>query len=415
MVGTLRAVSFATVALLGAGARGQGLAAQTVQGQVTDAASRRPIAGVMRLLDETGAEAARATLAVDGRYTVQIPEPGRYRLRLESPGYQVAISSLMELEPGLTLVMNLEVRALTPTTLDTVVVVGAAVPYRLLGFYDRRAKGFGDFITREEFERYYPTRVTDVLRRMMGLTVAPNPYYQTRGDTREYLVLNTRLSTVEAQSCAALVFIDGAYVGNTGTVNLDEILNVEFVEAVETYNGAGNTPIEFSRTGSECGVVSVWSRSSADRGPVLSSHLDLGGQFGGRVSGRGLEDGRIGVQATITFAGFLEFSPAANALAGIASGDGTARTGWQVLASLRVRPLGTRSPWYVGTGYSAVTTIVGQAPFSESVDESYPLLLTGLTLPLRSLRPFVELQLLGPFTADRRQVHVFTGLGFRIY
>jgi len=400
------------------------LAAQAVQGQVTDAASRRPIAGVVRLLDESGADAARATLVMDGRFSLQAPTPGRYRIRLESPGYQVAVSSSLDLAAGLTLVMNVEVRALTPTMLDTIVVVGAPVPYRLLDFHDRRAKGFGEFITRQEFEPLYPNQVTDVLRRMRGLRVRANPNYGRMNpftgflDTREYLIVSNRIPEIQVTVCAALIFVDGAYVGNTGTVDVDDVLDVEFIDAIEAYSGAGNLPAQFNREGSDCGVIVAWSRASPATGPALSNHLDLGGQFGARVSGRGLEDGRIGVQAAVTLAGFLELYPAVNLLLGLSTGDASSnRTGWQVLASLRVRPLGKGSAWYVGAGYTALDLQVSQnSSFSPSEEEGHPLLLTGASLlGSGSVRPFVELQVLDPFWRGALQIHAFAGLSLRTY
>ncbi|HXV86594.1 MAG TPA: hypothetical protein VD793_07835, partial [Gemmatimonadales bacterium] len=276
---------------------------------------------------------------------------------------------------------------------------------------------------RQEFEPYGPTRMTDVLRRMPGISVRPNPDYGRPDpvtglrDTRQYLINSNRIPEIQANVCASVVFLDGAYVGNTRTVDLDNYLNMDFVDAIEAYSGAGNVPAEFNRQGAECGVIAAWSRTSVDVGPALSAHLDLGGQLGGRVSGEGLEDGRLGMQAVVSFAGLFEFYPAVNLLVGWSVGSASAqRTGWQFLAGLRTRPLGRGSPWYLGAGYTVLDFRETGNPLTDpELEEGRAVLLTGTTFAAGWLRPFVELQVLDPFQRAGRQVHAFTGLTFRAY
>ncbi len=64
---------------------------------------------------------------------------------------------------------------------------------------------------------------------------------------------------------------------------------------------------------------------------------------------------------------------------------------WEVSAALRVRPFGSRegsSPLYLGVGVAAVNFGPNSA--------GYDLWITGLELPNGRLRPYVELQFLGP-------------------
>ena len=60
--------------------------------------------------------------------------------------------------------------------------------------------------------------------------------------------------------CPPLFFLDGQAVGNAIDVNIDNFVNVNQVSAVETYSGVAQTPIEFTRTGSECGVIAIWTK-----------------------------------------------------------------------------------------------------------------------------------------------------------
>jgi len=64
---------------------------------------------------------------------------------------------------------------------------------------------------------------------------------------------------------------------------------------------------------------------------------------------------------------------------------------WEVSAALRFRPFGSRegsSPLYLGVGAAAVNFGPNSA--------GYDLWITGLELPSGRLRPYVELQFLGP-------------------
>jgi hypothetical protein len=55
-------------------------------------------------------------------------------------------------------------------------------------------------------------------------------------------------------------FLNGSYLGNDNTVQIDMILDVNQVEAVEAYSGGADIPPEFNVTGSACGVIVIWTR-----------------------------------------------------------------------------------------------------------------------------------------------------------
>ena len=135
----------------------------------------------------------------------------------------------------------------------------------MVPFYRRRAAGFGGFITRDEFVRFVPSDVTDVLRRMPSFTVRPNPSFDRilpNGmiDTRRYRIeVTTRARRTAAQECAPIIFLDGAYLGNTRDVDVD-VLPVDAMEAMETYALVGSIPPEFNRSGAVCGVIALWTR-----------------------------------------------------------------------------------------------------------------------------------------------------------
>ena len=396
---------------------GRTLGGQTVQGQVTELGTTVVVAtGTIVLLDERGAEVASGPVTA-GQFSLVAPQAGRYRLRFQAVGYRTTLTPAFELSARGTLGLSLHVRPQPAVRLDTVDVAGEPVPARLADFYRRRAEGGGSFITRAQFEHTAPTRVTDVLRRMTGLTILANPDFGTNGDMREYVVLNGRLGLFQARLCQVHVYLDGAYMGNTLTLNLDDFVDVDRIEAIETYNGAANMPVQFNRAGSECGVLAVWTREPTPSAALSTRHLELGLQTGALMTRGGFTAGRVGAHLSVTFVGPIDLQGGVNVVPNAAvRGFTSTRAGWQAFANLRGRPLGARSLWYVGVGGS-VLQIWGQAGggFETRREVGQFALLTGVTVPVGAFRPSVDVHVLDAFSADRREVYLSTGVAFRFY
>ncbi|HXV86463.1 MAG TPA: hypothetical protein VD793_07175, partial [Gemmatimonadales bacterium] len=54
--------------------------------------------------------------------------------------------------------------------------------------------------------------------------------------------------------------VDGVLLGTTATVNLEDRLWVDNIDAVEGYSGASKIHMESNATGSACGVLVFWTR-----------------------------------------------------------------------------------------------------------------------------------------------------------
>ena len=107
-------------------------------------------------------------------------------------------------------------------------------------------------------------RTTDILRRMPGVIAYPNPYYGQR-DTRRMIVESTRhMRRIGGASCPMLYFKDGMYVG-TSMDDLDFMISVNQIYAIEVYSGPSQMPPEFNRAGSNCGVYRPARSSDWDR------------------------------------------------------------------------------------------------------------------------------------------------------
>lgn len=130
------------------------------------------------------------------------------------------------------------------------VVVKASSDHRytgyLAGFYQRRDRGFGHFLTADEITRTHPLELTDVLRTVPGLSVSYGPY----GITHVRLRGNT---------CWPVVVLDGM-PAVAAEFDVDDIAP-EDVAGIEIYGGAAAVPAEFVVPfgPTACGTIVIWT------------------------------------------------------------------------------------------------------------------------------------------------------------
>ncbi len=118
---------------------------------------------------------------------------------------------------------------------------------RLAGFYERRERKVGHFISRERLERTNSFSMTDILRDVPGVKIRPiGPILKA--------------VRIRGASCPPLVFLDGA-PATAGEFDL-ETIDLGMVEGIEVYSGSATVPAEFAgpRNLDRCGVVAIWSR-----------------------------------------------------------------------------------------------------------------------------------------------------------
>lgn len=256
---------------LGIALRPAATAGQTVRGDVRDDQSGRALAGVSVLVLTAGLdEVARARTATDGRFQITVPEPGHYRLRFEMPGYRLLMSSAINLAAGQEVNQSIRLAPLPPVTLDTVLAEGRKVPWHLEDFYRRRAARLGESLTKEEFERWSPGETTDIVRRLRGFTVqrldcsATDPLGGSPQGCRMGLRwrIDSRRSGTGMGSgwCPPVIFVDGVRLGDAKAVDLNDRLFVENLDAIEAYHSLAKMPTELNVTGSQCGVLVLWTK-----------------------------------------------------------------------------------------------------------------------------------------------------------
>jgi hypothetical protein len=136
-----------------------------------------------------------------------------------------------------------------PIQLQPVLVYGRRnLTGRMAGFYSRKDRGIGHFVTRDEIERRNPPNVTDMFRMIPGARV------ESRGPGRTIV-------RFRGSQCAPLTWLDGTPLF-AGEFDLDAI-SPRSLEGIEIYSGPSSVPTEFLGTrsiSSSCGTIILWSR-----------------------------------------------------------------------------------------------------------------------------------------------------------
>ena len=122
----------------------------------------------------------------------------------------------------------------------------------LAGFWDRRSRGFGHYITRDDIEARDPHDFTDIVRTKPGVSV-----FTVNG---RRAIRFSRHAGVRGD-CPPQYWVDGMRIENASP---DEFPPQD-VEAIELYAGASTMPPQFAprsftigqRT---CGAIVIWTR-----------------------------------------------------------------------------------------------------------------------------------------------------------
>jgi hypothetical protein len=198
-----------------------------------------------------------------GAWTFAGLVPGLYRLRGTRLGFRDAGGEL-EIAGDTLIEVRLRMAA-EAVLLEPLTVVGRLEPQVspvLRGFYHRMRRGPGRFVSRAEIDERRPSRVTDLLRTIPNVQIAP-PRSGAGGGVMSRGSAGGR--------CGAVVFVDGMLLTRAGsgwrgaTVSLDDYVQPSDVEGIEIYRGESDTPAEFLTRDAGCGTVVVWTRRGGRR------------------------------------------------------------------------------------------------------------------------------------------------------
>ncbi len=150
------------------------------------------------------------------------------------------------------------------TTLSEVSVNAAAFgSSRMRSFEERRARGTGFFMDREQLAKREGSPLSSVMATASGMRV------ERSRDGRVYLAA-TRSRALGGKACYPQIYLDGVRVwspGDPGPRGDSQPPSIESfavvgLEAIEVYDGPASTPIQYGGLGASCGTVLLWSRES---------------------------------------------------------------------------------------------------------------------------------------------------------
>jgi hypothetical protein len=182
----------------------------------------------------------------DGRFRFPRVPPGDYKLDVEHIGYRLFVDSVsvdFMATVDVTVGMSVDAVALAPLQVST-----RSFYLDRVGFYGRRERLAGSFLTRAEFMDRRPSMASDLLRSMAGIRLQPR-----RG--------NIGLMPIGRGNCGFRYILDGTRIGPG--FEIDDI-RPDWIEAIEIYRGASEVPGEFTGPITDpranCGVIVVWTR-----------------------------------------------------------------------------------------------------------------------------------------------------------
>jgi len=220
---------------------GQGSAGIT--GRIVDLQSGAPIRDARLALLGT---AVRTATDSAGHFAVESLRSGTYVLQARAIGYEVT-SWVIPLQDGELVDKAFELPPVGDT-LAPVTVEGRPTFFeqRLRDFEERRRARRGVFVTEAEIHTSRAGTLVDVLRGVPGVR------------------LSCRLGTCVVEMtrsargvCRADWVVDGFPASESGTPHLP----VVGIVGIEIYRSAGETPPQFLKTDSQCGVIVIWTKS----------------------------------------------------------------------------------------------------------------------------------------------------------
>jgi len=232
-------------------------AAQTVTGIVVDGTDNEPVAGVViALADSAGVRLGVTETKADGSFELRLERAGRYTLSTQRLGYLSFTSQPLTILSGAELEFEIRLER-APIASQAVEVRTRSRVARLerAGFYTRRDKGIGRFLTAEDIRKRGSLLVSDLLRTEPSVRIV----YNSARPGWDVVFRGATTSVVGKKApCVPLVVVDGVRVRTDHSMGLDELVEVSEIEGLELYPGSAGVPAQYSGMGALCGVILLW-------------------------------------------------------------------------------------------------------------------------------------------------------------
>ncbi len=245
------------------------LSAQEIRGRLVEADSGEPIVlGRILLLQGSGLIVDETVSDETGYFSVASDSPGSFFLRAERLGYSSRLDGIFDLGQGAVLTVEFRLPR-TPIALDTmnVSVEREDVSLELMGFYERRRIGFGEFLGPEEIARKPAIKTTDLLRMIPRVRIkeygfglrTDAPRGQRIPQNRSAVTIAGSVS-VRGKACYPVVLIDGIVVSKNQPADLDSLISPSDIRGIEVYRGQAEMPLNLPSAFNSCGAIVIWTR-----------------------------------------------------------------------------------------------------------------------------------------------------------
>ena len=239
----------------------------SLSGRVRDAVSGEAIVGAAIAIP-----ALRRSTSADsiGRFKMQGLRPGSYDVVVRRVGYSPNTQRLTTRE-GEELEHDVELLRLA--SLDPISVTAHGV---IASFEEHRALGLGKFLDRSELATQETRRLADVISQFPGVRVSSGRTGASwLSSSRGVKSLNPKscgsLDIADVRQgakpceCYAQVYLDKSTLYRGGGVTGEPLFNlnsisVDQIESIEYFAGPAQTPLEYSKLNSTCGVLVIHSR-----------------------------------------------------------------------------------------------------------------------------------------------------------
>lgn len=235
--------------------------AQSIVGTVTDESTGQGIdAAAIQLLHANGEPVGPGTVAnSEGRFTMPLPGPGVYKVRITRIGYGASETVAFELLPDdgpvtLSIIMVPQLITLGDILVDAEAETGNTLRGIALESYRQRERlGFGRFYNKDDLAMWGD--------RPFDLVFKTLPNVQVGGRTSREVAL-----VRGGESCPIRWFLDGIRVRpfpSESEIPVEiELLQANDIEAVEMYRTEFEVPFEFGAPPMDptCAAVVVWTK-----------------------------------------------------------------------------------------------------------------------------------------------------------
>ena len=235
-----------------------------------DSATGEPV-GSVEVADVLGG--SKTETSAGGVVSLFFLPEGASIIRLRKPGYELTTLPVM-ISPTDTAAITV---LLTRVTELPAVVIKDSTPVTpggpLRRFEERRARGFGSFITEAELRKSDSRPLSNVIAdHVAGLRIVGAPASSSSTGYEHYLTSGRKECGGRAftkclrPNCYPRVYVDGirfsapAQDGGAQPIDFDRMSTTDYA-AVEYYGGASVVPPEYASQNDGCGVLLLWSRT----------------------------------------------------------------------------------------------------------------------------------------------------------